>query len=171
LVRLLRRPLSEIEAREAAAWRYPPPFDIYNADPDYPELFVTRTAAGEGYYPAVNEDGELVAFCVLGAEARVRGQAPATGTLDVGMGVHPDWTSQGVGTKLVTSMVGLAIATCAPHDLRSAVATFNTRSLALCRHAGFCTVRDFTGPAGRTFRELALPLNGPSVSLRNAVRS
>jgi [ribosomal protein S18]-alanine N-acetyltransferase len=154
---LLRRPFTPEEAREVAGWAYPPPFDLYDSDPGNAELFVDRDPDGSGYYPADDDDGRVVAFAVVGAEARVRGQEPADGVMDVGMGVRPDATSDGLGTALVGQVLELA------RDLgatsaRAAVAVFNERSLALCRSAGFRPVRDFEGPGGRTFRELARPL-------------
>lgn len=154
MLELLRRPFTAEEAREVASWAYPPPFDLY--DSRDPELFAARGPDGAGYYPAV--EGRLVAFAVVGAEARVRGQEPAEGIVDVGMGVRPDATGSGLGTALVAQVVALAVELGAATGVRAAVATFNERSLALCRSAGFRPVRDFEGPGGRTFRELLLPL-------------
>jgi ribosomal-protein-alanine N-acetyltransferase len=156
VVTLLGRPFTSEEAREVAGWAYPPPFDLYDArDPD---LFVARSDDGAGYYPAVDDDGRVVAFAVVGVEARVRGQEPADGIVDVGIGVRPDATSRGLGTALVGQVVDLARHVGATRGVRAAVAVFNERSLALCRSAGFRPVRDFEGPGGRPFRELVLPL-------------
>ncbi len=158
MVRLLRRPFTSGEAQEVAAWAYPPPYDLY--DSSDPHLFLARGEDGAGYYPAVDDDGQLVAFAVVGVEARVRGQQPAGGVVDVGIGVRPDTTGIGVGTALVGQVVDLARELGASSAVRAAVAVFNERSLALCRSAGFRPVRDFEGPGGRTFRELVLPLDG-----------
>jgi ribosomal-protein-alanine N-acetyltransferase len=152
--------LTEEEARDVAHWAYPQPFDLYDSDPADPGLFLARDASGEGYYPAVDATGRLVAFAVVGAEARVRGQEPVDGVADVGMGVRPDTTSSGIGTQLVVQVVALARELGATSAVRAAVAAFNERSLAMCRSAGFRPVRDFDGPGGRTFRELILPLDG-----------
>jgi ribosomal-protein-alanine N-acetyltransferase len=151
---LLRRPFSVDEAREVGRWAYPPPFDLYDSDPRDHGLFLERAPDGEGYYPAVDNGGRVVAFVVLGAQARVHGQLPAAGTVDVGMGVRPDVTSQGLGGELFAQAADLARDLFAPTTLRAAVAGFNERSLALCRAAGFVPVRDFTGPDQRPFREL-----------------
>ena len=156
---LLTRAFTEDEARGVASWSYPAPFDVYNVDPENWRLFLDRTREGEGYYPAVGDNGAVVAFCVFGAEARVRGQAePRVGTLDVGAGVRPDSTSQGVATGLLGQAIGLSQALFDPRVLRTAVAGFNERSLALCRRAGFRPVRTFPGPGGRPFQELTLTL-------------
>jgi ribosomal-protein-alanine N-acetyltransferase len=159
---LLRRPLTPEECRDLASWAYPPPHDLYDSDRGSQELFLTRGPAGDGYYPAVDDAGRLVAFAVVGAEARVHGQRPAEGVVDVGVGVRPDATSRGLGTALIGQVVDLARDLGATSAVRAAVAVFNERSLALCRAAGFRPVRDFEGPGGRTFRELLLPLGAAS---------
>jgi hypothetical protein len=76
----------DAEARLVAAWEYPPPFDIYNGDPNGVDDFVARSTDGYGYYAVVDPDrgDELVGYCCLGPEARVSGQAHEVGTLDVG---------------------------------------------------------------------------------------
>ena len=158
MVLLLARPLTGDEAREVAAWRYPAPYDLYDTGPDGAALLTARTPEGEGYYPGVDASGAVVAFCVFGAEARVAGQEPVPGTLDVGAGVRPDLTGTGVGTALLPQALALGRSLFAPSVVRTAVAVFNERSLALCRRAGLEPVRDLVGPSGRPFRELALVL-------------
>src|SRR5688572_31528930 len=61
---LLRRSFTAEEARQVAAWAYPQPFHLYDSAPDNPDLFIARDADGSGYYPAVDDDGRLVAFAV-----------------------------------------------------------------------------------------------------------
>ncbi|WP_328296139.1 GNAT family N-acetyltransferase [Kineococcus sp. NBC_00420] len=155
---LLRRSFTHDEARTVAAWAYPPPFDLYNVDPTNTNLFTHRDPDGSGYYPATNDDGTVIAFCVFGPEARVHGQQPQAGVLDVGLGVHPDLTSRGLASGLFEQVAVLARELFHPHQLRTAVATFNDRSLVLCRKAGFIPVQDFTGPGDRPFRELTCDL-------------
>lgn len=155
MVTLLRRAFTEREARSVADWSYPPPYDIYDADPAHPELFLRRDDEDEGYYPAVDENGTIVAFAVFGTEARVWGQQSHEGILDVGAGVRPDLTSRGLGSLLINQIILLGRALYAPVSMRTAVAAFNTRSLALCTRTGFRQVREFTGPGERKFHELA----------------
>ena len=103
---LLKRPFTPDEARIVGAWTYPPPFDRYNVDPTNTSLFTHRDPDGSGYYPATDNDGTLVAFCVFGPEARVRGQQPQDEVLDVGLGVHPDLTSRGLASSLFEQVAG-----------------------------------------------------------------
>lgn len=162
VVTLLRRAFSEEEAGSVASWSYPPPFDLYNLPPQGHQLLLARSADGEGYYPALGQDGTVVAFAVFGAEARVRGQEAVNGTLDLGLGVRPDLTSQGLGSNLLAQVVALGRTLFSPQIIRAAVAKFNTRSLDLCRKYGFHSVRDFAGPDGRSFTEVLLPLHPPA---------
>jgi [ribosomal protein S18]-alanine N-acetyltransferase len=153
---LLRRGFREDEARSVAGWSYPPPYSVYDPDPAAVRSFLERSPDGEGYYPAVDDAGAVVGFAVLGVEARVRGQQPAAGVADLGLGVRPDLTGSGVGGALVPQAIELARELFRPAVVRAAVAVFNERSLALCRRAGFRPVRDFPGPGDRPFRELVL---------------
>lgn len=139
------------------AWSYPSPHDVYNLDASAASLFLDRSGDGQGYYPAVDTQGAVVGFAVFGSEARVRGQQAVEGTLDVGAGVRPDLTSQGVGTELLSQLLNLGQRRWGPTTFRVAVAEFNARSLALCARAGFTATSRLERPGGRPFVELTLP--------------
>lgn len=151
---LQERTATPEEAVELARWVYPPPWDRYSHDSADPALYLTRGPHGEGYHPALDVDGEVVGFCVLGAEARIPGQHPEPGTVDLGMGVRPDLTSGGLGTVLLEQALALAAAQPGHRRTRVVVAADNTRSFALCRRAGFDTAGRLAGPGGREFHEL-----------------
>lgn len=152
------RPFTPEEARLAANWRYEPPFDIYNGDPDDAEMFLERTEEGYGYYAVVDEDKdqEFIGYCCFGPEARVKGQAGEPGSLDIGGGIRPDLLSQGIATALFPSILQFGTKTFHPKQFRTAVASSNERSTRLCRSAGFEVLRKFEGP-GREFQELVRP--------------
>ncbi|HUP84492.1 MAG TPA: GNAT family protein [Acidimicrobiales bacterium] len=148
------RPLRSEEAAQVAAWVYEPPHDIYNGDPEHPEDYLAVGGGGYGYYAiATADDDEVVGFCCFGPEARVRGQAPEPETLDVGGGVRPDRVSQRLATKAFPLILQFGHDEFRPRQFRTAVASFNERSLRLCLSAGFREVRRFEGP-GREFVEL-----------------
>jgi len=153
-VTLLRREMTPDEARAVAGWAYPPPFERYSHAPADTALFGSRDPADEGYSPAVDEAGTVIAFCVLGVEARIPGQQPVPGTVGLGVGVHPGLTDRGVGAALLPQALTLARSQPGARLVRVVVATDNTRSLALCHRAGFIWVRDRVGPGGRPFQEL-----------------
>ena len=129
-----------------AAWRYPPPYDLY----DCPDATVFLQ---EGCFPVL-DDGRLVGFLQLGAEARIAGQEEQPGVLDLGAGLAPDAVGRGVGTALWPAVRRFAVERSAPEALRTVVAAFNERSTRLCLAAGFVVVRELPGPGGRPFREL-----------------
>lgn len=154
---VLIRPFREDEARQAAAWIYEPPYEIYSSNPDEPQLYLRVASDGYGYYAVVDSDSEeLIGFCCFGKEARVEGQEEAQGVVDVGGGVRPDLLSEGVATGLLPLVMDFARDRFAPDHFRTAVASFNERSTRLCLSAGFEIIRRFDGPH-REFQELQRP--------------
>lgn len=144
------------EAAQVSSWTYPPPFDIYNGDPDDSETFLARSDEGYGYYAVADEDDGVVGFCCYGPEARVKGQDARAGTLDIGGGVRPDLLSQRIASRVFPAVLQFGAETWRPERFRTAVASFNERSKRLCTSAGFTLVRTFEGP-GRDFHELVRP--------------
>ena len=154
---LVIRPFTEAEAKAAARWTYGPPYDVYSGAPEDFARFLDVAEDGAGYYAIVDEDesDELVGYCCFGREARVKGQAEEPGTVDVGGGVRPDRTSQGLATLVFPTILEFAGMRFAAERFRTAVAAFNERSTRLCQSAGFKAVRRFDGPGGREFLEFA----------------
>lgn len=152
------RPFTPEEACEAAAWAYEPPFDVYSGEAADAEMFLNLSDDGLGYYAVIDDEqgGELVGFCCFGPEARVKGQADEPATLDIGGGVRPDLVSQGIATAVFPAVLEFAMEHFRPELFRTAVASFNERSLRLCVAAGFQVVRVFEGP-GREVQELTRP--------------
>lgn len=151
------RPFTSEEARSVAAWTYEPPFDFYNGDPGSPALYLDVDENGFGYYAIVKTGNDQpIGFCCFGEEARVQGQAPEDGTVDIGGGVRPDLVSEGLASRVFPAIMEFARDRFAPKRFRTAVASFNERSLRLCASAGFVRVRAFHGP-GREFQELVRP--------------
>jgi [ribosomal protein S18]-alanine N-acetyltransferase len=160
VIELGDRRLTPEEARAIAAWAYEPPFDLYNLEAnDAVDLLTARDAAGQGYYPVL-DDGLAVGFVCFGPEARVRGQIETPGTCDVGAGIAPARLGEGLMTGLLPTAVRFAADRFGTRRMRAAVAAFNTRSQRLCTSAGFRAVRDFQGPDGRPFVELVLESAG-----------
>ena len=146
LMALSIRDFTRNEAMRVSSWSYPPPFDIYNGDPDDSEMFLARCEEGYGYYAVADENDEVVGFCCYGPEARVKGQDAEAGTLDIGGGVRPDLVSQGIATHVFPAVMQFGTALWRPERFRTAVASFNERSKRLCTSAGFGLVRTFDGP-------------------------
>ena len=147
------RPFTDGEARAVAAWRYEPPFDIYNGDPTRHEDYLAIDDLGYGFYALTGSENDIIGFCCFGEEARVTGQVPCDGIIDLGGGVRPDLLSNGIATEMFPAIVAFAVSTFRPKQLRTAVAVFNERSTRLCLSAGFSVTRVFDGP-GRQFQEM-----------------
>jgi ribosomal-protein-alanine N-acetyltransferase len=158
-------PLTGADAVAIAAWRYPQPFDVYDADGEEADAgYPPPDEAGLGYYVVRDESGDVAAFVCFGPEGRVPGQDDEDGTLDIGMGVRPDLLSSGLGSSLIPLVLIEAVQRCAPRRVRTAVAAFNERSLRLCARAGLVERRRFVGPRGEPFVELVgdlMPRSGP----------
>jgi hypothetical protein len=50
-----------VSAREILAWRYQPPYDIYNANPDETDAFVQALLDPANAYHAITDEG--VMYC------------------------------------------------------------------------------------------------------------
>ena len=150
------RPLARDEALAVTGWRFGGELAMYDGAPGQEDALLVMTAGGYGHY-AVVQNGEFVGYCCFGPEGRVPGQpAPVDDLLDLGGGLRPDLVGKGLGA------VGLPVILCfarerfSPQGFRTAIASFNRRSIVLCRWAGFRPNCTFPGPGGREFTELVL---------------
>jgi [ribosomal protein S18]-alanine N-acetyltransferase len=148
------RPLDEVAARTIIAWRYPPPYDVYDVavSPDQRDLLEAEVAfytdARNAYFGmyALDASGgeELEAFCCFGHDARVPGGDYSADALDLGLGVRPDLTGRGRGRVYAGAVIEHAVETFRPAQLRATIAAFNTRALRVWEHHhGFRRVGEF----------------------------
>jgi GNAT superfamily N-acetyltransferase len=145
--------MDEGSARVVLSWRYDAPYDVYNCDPETVEeaaLFLADPA--NDYYTMSDEDGQLVGFCVFGLDAQVPGGECGDSALDIGLGIRPDLTGRGQGSRYVTSVLDFARSLCAPQTYRVTVAEFNKRALRVWQKAGFRPIQTFAAQgSGRVF--------------------
>lgn len=139
--------MDEADARSILAWHYEPPYDIYNAS-GTTEAVQTLVNPRHAYYAIVNEQNDLIAFCCFGQEAQVPGGDYRAAALDVGNGLRPDLTGQGLGLAIVNACLTFARAQFAPLAFRVTVAAFNSRALKVWQKAGFEAVQSFQSLAG-----------------------
>lgn len=127
-------------ARRIAAWRYDPPYDMYDmAGPD------DLTELLNGQYAAVTDDtGEVVGFCCFGASAQVPAGRPvgayedlSRSIVDVGLGMRPDLTGRGLGGAFFAFVLEELEARRPGCAARLTVAAFNRRAIRLYRGFGF----------------------------------
>jgi ribosomal-protein-alanine N-acetyltransferase len=134
-VRFLVRPLSDADAQAIAAWRYPPPYDFYDADQDPDDLaeLLDERMRRATYY-AVEARGELVGFFAFELDDR---------TVEVGLGLRPDLTGRGLGRPFLAAGLRFAERQYAPTTFRLAVAAFNHRAIRVYERAGFRATTTF----------------------------
>ncbi|MDB5075692.1 MAG: family N-acetyltransferase [Chloroflexi bacterium] len=133
--------LTESQAKNITAWRYPPPYDLYNAANDQEELdeLLNRDSP---YYGVTNGHGGLIGFFCFNETARVpaghrAGAYAEPGAVDLGLGMRPDLTGKGLGLPFVLAGIEFARSTFTPTLFRLTVATFNARAMRVYERAGF----------------------------------
>jgi RimJ/RimL family protein N-acetyltransferase len=145
--------MDEASARAILTWRYEAPYDLYNLDSGDTEASVRFFLDPQnGYQSMVDGEGDLVAYCCFGLDARVPGGDYGAAALDIGLGVRPDLTGQGRGLGYVKAVLDFAQHTFSPGALRVTVAEFNERARKVWQRAGFRPVQRFVRPQdGRPF--------------------
>jgi RimJ/RimL family protein N-acetyltransferase len=123
------RDLTVEEAEEPLGWRYPEPYTTYDAE--------GPLGRDLGYFAIEDDDGALVGFGCVGAEARVPGVEEEAGTTDVGYGMRPDLVGQGLGREFVGAVLA-HVADEHPGDrLRMSIFRWNARSRRVAEAHGF----------------------------------
>lgn len=142
--RLTFRPMDEAGARAVLAWEYPPPYGLYNTPPERIDGDVLVLLDPANHYYLVHEgEGEPVAYCCYGLDARVAGGDYAGDALDVGLGVRPDLTGQGRGSELVAAVLEHGRRVFKPAAWRVSIAGSNARAQRVWEKAGFRPVQQF----------------------------
>lgn len=93
----------------------------------------------------------LIAFYAVHAERGGREQLVGVfsfmrhgNAIEIGLGLQPDLTGQGLGLAFVHAGLDYARAHFAPKRFQLIVAAFNTRAIRVYERAGFAPVRNFT---------------------------
>lgn len=159
------RPINRDDVSFITGWRYESPWDFYHTDHPPSEVdfayYLDRRLA---FYIVTREDDPLpIAFCSFGDDGQVAGGDYHAVALDIGMGIRPDLTGQGLGTKLVPAVCDFADRTFAASTLRVSIAAFNERALKVWRKAGFEEVSRFFIP-GRDVEFVILSSSNTSFS-------
>ena len=122
------RELTVDEAERPLGWRYADRYATYDVKG---ALGVDR-----GFF-AVEDDGELVGFGCVGAEARVPGVEDEPGTVDVGYGMRPDLVGQGRGHSFVAAVLDYVTERNPRARLRMSIFGWNGRSRRVAEGHGF----------------------------------
>ncbi len=139
------RPAKGRDILEIAAWKYDPPYDVYDIDMD------ADKAVGYFLNPDVHchtlIDGDDVAgYCTFGRDAQVPGGDYDEAGLDIGMGIDPVRTGTGNGHRYVAAVVAHASEIFHPRQLRVTIAAGNERALRVWSRAGFTEISRFATP-------------------------
>jgi [ribosomal protein S18]-alanine N-acetyltransferase len=126
------RELTADEAERPLGWRYQGQYATYDAQgPLRREL---------GFFAVEGEDGNLVGYGCVGAEARVPGVEEEAGTVDVGYGMRPDLVGQGLGREFVGAVLAHVVEGNPGARLRMSILDWNRRSRRVAEAHGFRVV-------------------------------
>ncbi len=151
-MQLTIQPMTRSGVLAMASWCYPPPYDIYNLPfpPSDAEVqYILDPAVA--YHEIRDAAGEIVGFCAFGADGQVPGGDYRSAALDIGMGVHPDLTGQGLGHGFGQAVVNFACSHYAPAQLRVTIAAFNLRAQRVWQRLGFQPIAHFETATGMPF--------------------
>lgn len=130
------RPMTEVDALAVAGWRYPEQYAFYNADADPADLAELLDPAEWGlrYFAVDGDDHQLAGFFVF---------KPAGEDVEIGLGLRPELTGDGLGGAFIEAGLQFAEQRFAARSFSLAVATFNTRAITVYCRAGFRVVQSY----------------------------
>ena len=123
------RELTTDEAERPLGWHYPEPYATYDAE--------GPLGRDLGFFAVESEDGDLVGFGCVGAEARVPGVEEEPGTVDVGYGMRPDLIGHGLGREFVGAVLAHVVEGHPDARLRMSIFRWNGRSRRVAEAHGF----------------------------------
>ena len=160
-------PFERRHAFEMLSWRYPAPYEIYNAAEPVNEAAIHALLQPELHYLSVlNEQDEMIAFQCYGSDAQVPGGDYTAEALDLGGGLRPDLTGNGIGRNVIAAAMNYAVRQFHPRLFRVTVAGFNQRATKVCERLGYKVANHFTRPAdGLEFQIMPQPAKMIALSI------
>lgn len=131
------RPIDRKHAELVVAWEYPAPYNIYNIPVTKRPEVIESFLKPEYRYYSVSDGEKFIAFRCFGHDAQVPGGNYDLSALDIGGGLHPDLTGQGLGKQILSAAISFANTNFAPQKFRTTIAEFNTRARRTCEKVGF----------------------------------
>jgi RimJ/RimL family protein N-acetyltransferase len=138
------RPVDESDAQEIASWKYEEPYTMYNLSPDDATSIADPA---NGNFSVRDDEGNLIAFIAYGPEAQVPGGDYSEDMLDIGAGIRPDLTGQGLGPEIIGLAIEEGRKRFGPWRYRATIAGFNARAQRAAITAGFRPVTSFERPS------------------------
>jgi RimJ/RimL family protein N-acetyltransferase len=147
---LLLRPITADDVGQILTWRYEPPYDIYNMGSGMVDAIELAEAIDyflrpQYYFQSMLRQpvGELAAFCSFGQDGQVAGGDYSALAIDIGMGVHPQYTGRGLGYTFAGAAIAFALENYNPPRLRVTIAEFNRRAQKVWERHNFAPVQRF----------------------------
>ena len=129
------QPMSQDSADQIAAWTYPAPYDFYDMVADEEDLSeLLSQSSRENTYFEVIRNGALFGFATF---------FPKKDHLEIGLGMKPDQTGQGLGVNFYQAIEDFARKNFDCQVLQLSVASFNQRALALYQKVGYKKVEAY----------------------------
>ena len=153
-------PLTLREAETITAWRYAPPYDIYNVVGDGKEQARRVIRDDQSRFYSIRDGEELIGFCSFGSDGQVPGGPYDTPATDIGMGIKPELTGQGQGHLYARAVVDFARGEVSAGALRVTIARFNIRAQRVWKRTGFSQIAEFCRSDGLEFVILQLEADG-----------
>ena len=137
-MQLFIQKMSRNEAVEILNWKYSAPYDFYNNEENEESI---KELLGSSYSVVVDENGQLIGFFCIGDSAQVPAGtlygAYSEECIDIGLGMKPELTGQGLGIAFLSFILGHIHDTNKAVSLRLTVAMFNERAVRLYEKLGF----------------------------------
>jgi ribosomal-protein-alanine N-acetyltransferase len=154
-MRFVVRDFAREDADAVAVWSYPPPYDVYDEanDPDDLRALLDETNWPGVFFAVDDADtGSLAGFL----ELRHRGDE-----VEVGLGMRPDLTGQGLGPSFVEAALAFARDRWSPSTFALDVFPWNERAIRAYERAGFVRgevyLRRFENGNERTYLRMTRP--------------
>lgn len=143
--------LTQEQAEDIAFnWHYDGEYSFYDMEADEEDLeqFLNPEERGNATF-AVTKGDDLVAFLSV---SKVTDRI-----FDIGLGMRPDLTGKGNGTRFLRAGINFIQSEFTPEKITLSVATFNQRAINLYRKVGFKDVETFMqNTNGSTFEFLKM---------------
>ncbi|HRW18700.1 MAG TPA: GNAT family N-acetyltransferase [Dermatophilaceae bacterium] len=121
--------LSIEDGLDIAMWRTPGPWAVEDS--------LTSPRPDEGYWAVRSANNALVGYCVFGEKARPLGLPAKPGTLDVAIGIAPQYAGRHLSQAFAKAVLDRGREVAEDRRLRTAVAGWNAVGRHTTESAGF----------------------------------
>ena len=137
--------ISRNDAIQILNWKYNAPYDFYNNEENEESI---KELLGNSYSIVVDENNQLIGFFCIGNSAQVPAGtqygAYSEKCIDIGLGMRPDLTGQGLGYSFFSFILSHVQEADQSVPLRLTVAKFNERAIRLYEKLGFKKRMEFS---------------------------